>query len=119
MISLPIILILIFFGELLIVILFGKEYLPAYPILMILCMGQFCNVIMGSVGLVLNMTNNEGSALIIIVSVFFINLISIFILIPLYGEIGAALSVSIGQILINVITAIKVRQKTTLKTWIQ
>jgi O-antigen/teichoic acid export membrane protein len=119
MTSLPIIFMLVCFGDYFITNLFGDEFLPAYPILIILCLGQFFNVVMGSVGLVLNMTNNESSTLKILFFVFCANLFLFLILVPIYGVIGAAYSVSISYVLVNVITAMKVKSKTNLITWIR
>ena len=62
-VSVPIILLLLFFGDYLINLLFGAEYVEAYSILVVLCVGQFVNIFMGSVGAVLYMTHNEKKAL--------------------------------------------------------
>ncbi|PKH03426.1 flippase [Psychromonas sp. MB-3u-54] len=118
LVSLPIILVLIFFGQFAIEILFGKEYLSAYPLLVILCIGQAVNVLMGSVGLVLNMTNNEKYSLRSLLITLFISVVLLVFLIPNYSAIGAALVVSIGLILWNVLMAIDVYKLTGLRTWI-
>lgn len=119
LISIPIIIILMFFGEFFISLLFGSEYTQAYLLLFILCIGQLFNVLMGSVGLVLNMTSNEQSALVILAFVFFVNVVLFFVLIPPYGAVGAAISVSVSHVLSNVITALMVKNKTKLITWIR
>lgn len=119
LVSLPIILTLIFFGRFAIEILFGKEYLSAYPLLVILCVGQAVNVLMGSVGLVLNMTHNEKYALRSLLITLFISVVLLVILIPSYSAIGAAIAVSIGLIIWNVLMAIDVYKITKLKTWIK
>jgi O-antigen/teichoic acid export membrane protein len=118
MISLPIIFFLIIFGDFAITLLFGQRYLEAYPILVILCFGQLVNVLMGSVGLVLNMTGNEKSVLKTLSLTLVINLILLSVLIPMYGSIGAALAVSVSLVCWNVFTAIHVWNHTKLKTWI-
>lgn len=115
LISLPVILVLVLFGDLLIEILFGKAYLPAYPLLVILCVGQAVNVIMGSVGLVLNMTNNEKYTLRTLAITLCILTILLVVLIPLYSGVGAAISVSIGMIIWNVLMTLDMRRLTGLR----
>lgn len=116
--SLPIIFILIIFGEFMIDLLFGREYLKAYPILVILSLGQLVNVLMGSVGLVLGMTGNEDRALKSIFITFVLNLILLATLIPLYGALGAATAVSVSLVCWNVLMAINVKRLTKLTTYI-
>jgi len=118
-VSLPIILILYFFGEFLILTLFGSEYLESYSVLMILCIGQLVNVLMGSVGAVLYMTNNEKSALKILFFSLIVNLLLLVILIPLYGTKGAATSISMSMVVWNILMAYKVKKITNLKTWLK
>jgi O-antigen/teichoic acid export membrane protein len=117
LVSLPILLTLVVFGDFLIQLLFGPEYIDAYPILIILCVGQFANVIMGSVGAVLYMTHNEKKALKSLVISLTINLLLLVILIPLYSEIGAAIATSITMIVWNILMAKEVKFLTGLKTW--
>ena len=107
-IALPILLALIFFGDVLIEMLFGSDFVKSYPLIIILSIGQLVNVLMGSVGVILNMTGNERASLKALVISFIINVIFMIILIPMYGAIGAAISVSIGLIIWNVLMSIDV-----------
>lgn len=117
-ISFPILITLVFFGEDIIGFLFGESYVYAYSLLVVLCIGQSVNVLMGSVGVVLYMTNNENYALkTLMISLLVLNIL-LFILIPTYSAIGAAVSVSIGLVLWNVLMAIDVYKLTGLKTWL-
>jgi len=118
LVSLPIILALVFFGDFFISLLFGDEYLAAYPILIILCIGQTINVLMGSVGLVLNMTGNESKALKILVITLISNVLLLFILIPQYGSLGAAIAVSVSISYWNLMMAFEVFNQTKLRTWL-
>jgi O-antigen/teichoic acid export membrane protein len=118
-VSLPIILVLIFFGQFAIEVLFGKEYLPAYPLLVILCVGQAVNVLMGSVGLVLNMTGNEKRSLKLLSMTLILNLILLPSLVPMYGAIGAAISVSVSLAFVNLLMGIDVFRLLGLKTWLR
>ena len=119
LVSLPIILVLIIFGEIAIDLLFGKEYLEAYPILLILCFGQLVNVLMGSVGVVSNMTGNEKGTLKSLLITFILNLILLATFVPIYGGIGGAIAVSVSLIFLNVLVTIDVVRKTKLKPWIR
>jgi O-antigen/teichoic acid export membrane protein len=119
LISLPIIFFLIVFGEFAISLLFGKDYLEAYPILVVLCLGQLVSVLMGSVGVVLNMTGNEKRSLKALFITLILNLILFVILIPVYGGIGAAVAVSVSLICLNVLMSLDVWHKIQLKTWIK
>ncbi|MFT5815438.1 MAG: O-antigen/teichoic acid export membrane protein [Psychroserpens sp.] len=118
-VSLPIILVLIFFGQFAIEVLFGKEYLPAYPLLVILCVGQAVNVLMGSVGLVLNMTGNEKRSLKLLSMTLILNLILLPTLVLMYGVIGAAISVSVSLAFVNLLMGIDVFRLLGLKTWLK
>ncbi|TRX57199.1 polysaccharide biosynthesis C-terminal domain-containing protein [Thalassomonas sp. M1454] len=117
--SLPITFILMFCGEWVIVPLFGIEYLPAVKILSILCIGQIANVLMGSVGLVLNMTGNEKKTLRTLIITFIFNILLLIILVPSYHEVGAAVAVTVSMILWNILMAIDVYKTTQLKTWLR
>jgi O-antigen/teichoic acid export membrane protein len=119
LVSLPIILALIFFGQFAIEVLFGKEYLSAYPLLVILCVGQAVNVLMGSVGLVLNMTGNEKRTLKLLSMTFILNLILLATLVPMYGAIGAAITVSVSLVFSNLLMGIYVFRLLGLKTWLK
>lgn len=118
LVSLPIILVLIYFGQFAIDVLFGEEYLPAYPLLVILCLGQAVNVLMGSVGLVLNMTNNEKYSLRALLISLFISVLLLLVLIPIYSAMGAAVAVSAGLIIWNILLAIDVYRLTGMKTYL-
>ncbi|WP_260258397.1 flippase [Vibrio intestinalis] len=118
LVATPIFLVLLFGGGLLISILFGDEYLSAYPALIILCFGHFISLMMGSVGLVLNMTNNENRTLRSLAIAVTVNLILLFGLIPLYNEIGAAIGVALSLIICNGLMMFDVRKITRLKTWL-
>ncbi|WP_102373162.1 oligosaccharide flippase family protein [Vibrio breoganii] len=117
--SVPFALLLIIFGEELVSLLFGRDYLPAAGLLTILCVGQIVNVCMGSVGLVLNMTGNERSTLRAQFITLALTVVLLLTLIPLFQATGAAIAVSVGLVSWNVIMAFDVYRLTGLKTWIR
>ncbi|WP_282150314.1 oligosaccharide flippase family protein [Vibrio diabolicus] len=116
--SIPICLVLIFFGERIIDVLFGSDYSQASGLLTILCLGYIVNVLSGSVGLILQMTGNEKRSLLALIFSFILGLVLLIILIPKYQEYGAAISVSISMIVWNVIMAIQVYKITNLRPWL-
>ncbi len=117
--SIPFALLLVLFGDWLVTLLFGKDYLSAVPIIAILCIGQIVNVLMGSVGLLLQMSSNEGSALKSLAITFIVNIMMLVLLIPSYQEIGAAISVSTSFVIWNVLMTVESFKFSRLKTWIQ
>ncbi|EGU34095.1 hypothetical protein VIBRN418_00461 [Vibrio sp. N418] len=118
LVSLPIFLVLVFAGDVLIEWLFGSEYLDAYPALIILCVGHFISMQLGPVGLVLNMTHNEGKTVRSLIITLIINLVLLFSLVPLYQEIGAAIAIAASLIICNLLMTHEVWTLTRLKTWI-
>ncbi len=117
--SVPFALFLIFFGDFVVSLLFGDEYLPAANLLTVLCVGQIVNVVMGSVGLVLQMTGNEKKALSITLYGLFFSVLLSYLLIPIYGAKGAAYASSFSLVLINILASVQVYKSCSLKTWLR
>ncbi|QUM87883.1 flippase [Moritella sp. 36] len=118
-ILLPIIFTLLAYGDVLINVLFGKEYAAAYPIMIVLCVGQIVNVSMGSVGIVLTMTHNEKYCLRALLLTLIITVILLSILIPLYSSLGAAYAISASVVIWNVVMSFYVYKLTGLKAYIR
>lgn len=101
-IALPTSAFLLIFGRSFLAI-FGDEYVSGYWILVILCIGQLFNSSMGSVGLLLNMTEYESyTAYGITISAIF-NFILCIVIAPHFGAVGVALSVSLSLVIWNLI----------------
>jgi O-antigen/teichoic acid export membrane protein len=86
--------------------LFGEAFVDAYPALVILSIGQLFNAWVGSVGLFLSMTGNEKDTLKGLVSSAILSVVLNAILIPPFGIVGAAISMTLGSVTWNVILAI-------------
>lgn len=101
--SLPVTLGIIIAGKWIISLLFGPDYVSAYPALVILCVGNLLSLTMGSVGMLLNMTGFEKYAVwglsIAAVTSVALNLI----LIPYFGITGAAIASPAGLIVCNIL----------------
>lgn len=103
--ALPLGLGLIIFGPWLIPWVFGAEFGPAYMVMVILCIGQLVNVMMGSVGLILSMIGLERYTARGVGIAAGLNVMFNFALIPVFGTIGAAIATSISLITWNVLLA--------------
>jgi O-antigen/teichoic acid export membrane protein len=106
----PVLLILIIFSKE-ILGLFGSEFTIGYLALIYLCISRFINAISGSVGYIMQMTDQQKVYQNIIIIAFFINLVLNFILIPKYSYNGAAIASSIAMIFWNLTLVIIIKKK--------
>lgn len=117
-VSFPVALIFIIWGDSLIGLVFGVEYAQAAPALAILCVGQLINASMGSVALVLNMTGHDRKTLIGITAALVSNIVCGLLLIPFYGLIGAAIGYSISLTVWNMLLYFQTKKHTNINTFI-
>jgi O-antigen/teichoic acid export membrane protein len=96
--------------------IFGPEFIGGGLTLSILAVGQFVNVVTGSVGFVLIMTGNEhlmrNNIAFCALTIVILN----YILIPIWGAVGAAIASAITLILQNITATILVWRKHGLWT---
>lgn len=118
-VGLPILLVLVIYGDIIIKTVFGPEYLKAFPSLVILCIGQLFNILMGSVGTILSMIKKEQIVLRTMLITLGVSVLLLFFLIPLYGIEGAAASVTLSMVFWNVIMSTKLYKATKIKSWLQ
>lgn len=111
--ALPVLLAFLLFAEPVMAI-FGSEFTAGAPILSIIAIGQYLNVATGSVGFLLMMTGYEKLLRNILLLSMLINLLLLYVLIPPYGVIGAAVASMIGTGLLNVFSAIAVYRKLSI-----
>lgn len=104
-------LIFIFFGKSLIEWAFGNEAIDAYPVLLILLIGQTINSFMGSVVLLLNMTGFEKDVMRTVIISTIINTFIVFTLTPLWGILGTAIAISISILFAQVTMFIYVKKR--------
>lgn len=98
----PILLIAIFFGEELILKVFGSGYQNAGMILLLLSLGQLVNVSAGSSGLLMLVSRNEQTVMITQAAVLLMNSVLCIILIPRMGAMGAAIAATASLSLRNI-----------------
>lgn len=100
--------------------LFGQAYRDGSTALGILALGQFVNVITGSVGYVLMMSGHERTMRNIVGICAAVNLTLNVLLIPTWGVMGAAVATAAGLAIQNLIAVYFVRQHLgimTLPVW--
>ena len=116
--SLPVILILIFFPAYLLG-LFGEEYIAAKDALYFLLAGHFASTIFGSVAVYLNMTGKQRLFQNILLLTVLLNLILNWLLIPTYGINGAAIASSTAVIFWNCIAAVMIYKADGVKLFVR
>lgn len=99
--TVPIVVLLITYGDWLINAVFGAEYAAAYVTVIIIGIGQFGGVIFGSVMLVVNMTENEKFVLRGTVGFALLNILLNGVLIPVAGKEGAAIATAVSLAALN------------------
>ncbi len=91
-VMLTLVTIMIFWGQSIISIVFGAEFRGVWPLVLIMATGQTVNATLGSVGSVLMMTGHERKAMHMLVMTTCLSLPTYFVLITLWGAIGAAIA---------------------------
>lgn len=89
-ITIPLILITLIFPRTILGI-FGEDFVSAYPAMLILLAGQFINTVMGPTGIVLQLTGHQRIFKNIVLFTVIFNIIANYLIIPVYGIIGAAI----------------------------
>jgi O-antigen/teichoic acid export membrane protein len=110
-VSLPVMLVLICFGEYVITLFYGQPFVAAYPPMIFLLIGKFVYAISGSTGAFMNMTGNQKPLLVIKASAALMNVLLNLWLIPVYGLNGAAVSAMVSLIFWNVAVLITIKNK--------
>lgn len=115
-VALPVALPLMFLGEPIVHFIYGEAYghVVALP-LAILVVGQIVNVAFGSVGMFLIMTGYERDTLLGQVIGLVVSFTVALALTPPLGAVGAALGVSIGLIVWNIVMAARVVKRLNLR----
>ena len=101
---------ILFFGENIISVIFGSEYIESMKVLLILILGTSCRIIFGSVGFIINMSGKESITAKILWVGCFLNLVLNFLLVPLMGIVGASIATSISLFAVYLAQYIYVRK---------
>lgn len=106
----PAILIMCVYSDL-IIQLFGPDYTEASLLFVIMAIGQYINVLTGSVGYILNMSGHYEDFMKLYIFGGLCTVILSIILVNLFSVIGAALATSIGLISFNLAAVYVVRRR--------
>ena len=104
---------LIFVGRQLLAF-FDPHFVSAYPILLIIAVGTMVDAVAGPNAYLMQMTSYERPYLRIMAVCYGLVLIAQFILVPLYGSIGAAIASTGGVVLWNVWAIVLLRREAGL-----
>lgn len=94
--------IITFFGRYVIVLLFGEDFLTAWPILMCICGGYLINSSTGASGSLLSATGHEGKLLKVALGSLAVVTVFCYFLVPMYGGLGAGISISVALLFSNI-----------------
>jgi len=111
MCAVPVVLVILFFGDVLIKLIYGEAYQGAYVPLVILCAGQLVNATMGNVGSLLNMTGHERDTMKSVLLAAIVNVTLNLALIPVFGIVGAAIATASTLTVWNLVMWHKVRKR--------
>lgn len=111
----PVVIFMLVFPEF-IMGLFGDKYIVAAPLLQIMAVGQFINVITGSVGYILNMTGHEKDFRNVVLFSGPISVILAFALTKEFGLIGAAYATAIALAIQNLLAVVMVKKRLGFNT---
>lgn len=117
--STPLVCFIMYFPEILLN-LFGDGFSDGAILLQIIAVGQFVNVATGSVGFLLSMSGHERDLRNSMLIAGFISIILALVLVPLYGVLGASISMALSLAMQNLIAAYLVNLRlgfNTLKFW--
>ena len=106
----PILLVLVVFSKD-ILSWFGDEFAIGYMALIYLCISRFINAVSGSVGYIMQMTDNQRTYQNVIIIAIVINVVLNIILIPKYSYTGAALASSIAMIFWNLTLVVIIKKR--------
>lgn len=106
--SMPLALVLALFPDPLLWI-FGAEFRAGAPVVLVLAISSFLNAGVGTIGLMLQMSDHERLVLLDSIAMAVLNVALNLWLIPLYGPVGAALATAISITAINAVQYVQLR----------
>ncbi len=117
LVSLVIFSVLLLFGDWLSGFLFGEYFKGNWNIMMVLAAGWLFHVWSGSGGFVLNMTDNQRSAMTINLVGGGLTVLAGLWLTMLYGGLGMAIASSSGLVLVNILMLLVIRYKLNIRIY--
>ncbi len=111
-----ILLIFIFFGDIILSIVYGEFYKKGYAVLLIIGTTNFISMLLGPAGMVLIMTNQQKEVVLIILVNTLITIILAYFMLKIYGYEGVACSWGIGAITYGLFTWCLVKKRLNIRT---
>lgn len=109
--ALPVGILFALFGDVLLAKIFGTSYQVAHAPLMVLSISPIINGALGASALVLNMTGRESVVVKAVGVATIINIVANFLLIPILGMLGAALSTILSFFIWKITLVIYIRSQ--------
>lgn len=106
------------FGEELLRVVFGSEFAAGNKVLLVLCIGQAVNAAVGSVGYILKMCGYERDVATAVAGSAVVNIVLNLLLIPGFGEVGAAVATACSLTILNVYLAWRVYSRLSINSTI-
>jgi O-antigen/teichoic acid export membrane protein len=97
--------------------IFGDEFVIGSSLLTIMLIGQFLMITTGSAEVLLQMTNNQSIFQWIFVLSMVINILGCYVLIPMFGLIGAGIAKVLSVLSWRIISTIIASKKTGISTF--
>ncbi len=116
-VSLPVAVVLIFFGQWLLKVFYGPQFVEGRGALAILSCGQLLSVGMGPVGMLLIMTGHERNAALAIGIAAAGNIVLNLAMVPTWGLEGAATANTLSVALLNLLMAMWLAKKLGIQSW--
>jgi len=107
--SLPIFCISALFSTTLLEVLSGRDFIAAWPLLVIFGLSGMANAVTGSVGFMLLMTGHQKVSFINSLVAIIVNVVLGLILTPLFGVMGTAISTGLATVIVNLMRLLQVR----------
>jgi O-antigen/teichoic acid export membrane protein len=108
---------ILLFGEAALSFLFGAEFAPAFPILLVLAAGHLINAFFGPARAVMIMAGNERLAALLTIFGTLANIGMNILLIPICGPIGAAIASAVSISATKMITFVIVWRNYRVLSW--
>jgi O-antigen/teichoic acid export membrane protein len=109
--TIPMLIFLVVFGQMVLSFLFGAEYKAAYGTMLIVMFGQFVNCVSGSTGIFMNMTGQQKYLLFIMIAAAIINVVLNLTLTPSYGIMGAGTAAMVSVSFWNICALYFIKSK--------
>jgi len=116
LLSMPVFVLLLFFGKPIIAVVFGPQYAGGITVLNFLIIGQLVNSFTGSCGYMLQMTGWHMTLMKISLSCGLLNLVLNLVLARHFGKEGVAAATALSLVMQNLWTVIMAHQKTGIWT---